>query len=40
MLIRLGYILDYKDLDEARYCLTVRNGKKLFDYIGIRVLDN
>lgn len=38
MLIRLGYILDYKDLDEARYCLTVRNGKKLFDYIGIRVL--
>lgn len=39
MLIRLGYILDDKDLDEARYCLTVRNGKKLFDYIGIRVLD-
>lgn len=39
MLIRLGYFLDYKDLDEARYCLTVRNGKKLFDYIGIRVLD-
>lgn len=39
MLIRLGYILDYKDLDEARYCLTVRNGKKLFGYIGIRVLD-
>ena len=39
MLIRLGYVLDYKDLDEARYCLTVRNGKKLFDYIGIRVLD-
>ena len=26
MLIRLGYILDDKDLDEARYCLTVRNG--------------
>lgn len=39
MLIRLGYILDDKDLDEARYCLTVRNGKRLFDYIGIRVLD-
>lgn len=39
MLIRLGYILDDKDLDEARYCLTVRNCKKLFDCIGIRVLD-
>lgn len=39
MLIRLGYILDDAEADAAKYYLTVRNGKKLFDYIGIRVLD-
>lgn len=44
MLIKLGYVLDVLDLDDeevddAKYCLTVRNGKRLFDYIGIRVLD-
>lgn len=39
MLIRLGYILDDAEADAAKYYLTVRNGKRLFDYIGIRVLD-
>ena len=39
MLIRLGYILDDAEADAAKYYLTVRNGKGLFDYIGIRVLD-
>lgn len=39
MLIKLGYILDDAEADAAKYYLTVRNGKKLFDYIGIRVLD-
>lgn len=39
MLIRLGYILDDAEADAAKYYLTVRNGKRLFDYMGIRVLD-